>query len=330
MELVTIDAGMSPGRAGECGPAPQTGLETLLGGLPREAFVQSCWDIAPVHIRRRDAAFYAATLSLVDARGIADNAVSMASAVTGLPLAETFFAEMSPERERPRSPRELWQAHDRGATVLVQMAQRFHPGLARLCAGIEADLRAPVDATLICAPKGYKTHYHFDRHSGIVLQIGGRKNWTLFDKVKPYPLTDVPLLPFETAGDGLLRLGKLAIANRREPGLQAMVTLEPGDFLYVPRGVFHEVAADDEASVHVTLAVRAVTYVDLMVAAFARYAVTDAELRRSVASPAAGRDDENVSALLRKLASNFADRIDPQRAIDDLDTAFAAANQPLR
>ncbi len=309
---------------------PGGGLAWLLGDARRGTFLQSHWDRLPLHLPRDDADFYRALVTAEQVREIANLAVSLSDATKTRPLVELVGGEKSAGYVRLRDAvsnvQNLWKAHALGSTVLVQMAQRYWSPLARLCEALEADLRSPVDATLICTPAESQAFgRHFDRLNAIVIQIAGRKRWRLLGTAQSAPIQDLPLLPFETAESGRDRLATWAVADRADLSTCSSVVLEPGDLLYVPRGVYHDVWTEGEDSAHITLAIRPVTYVDLMIAALGRYAEHDPAVRAGLPSPAHDCDSEVVRKTLRKAAANFARCIDVDAALADIEAAYRSA-----
>lgn len=82
---------------------------------------------------------------------------------------------------------------------------------------------------------------HWDDHDTIVVQLDGAKRWRIYGTTRPYPLyrdiEDPGEAPTEPVAD---------------------LVLHPGDVLYVPRGAWHAVCADQGVrSLHVTCGLQA-------------------------------------------------------------------------
>lgn len=77
---------------------------------------------------------------------------------------------------------------------------------------------------------------HFDGHNVLVLQIEGKKEWEIYDTVKKLPLPNRALNIDE----------KSMIPAQK-------IVLNPGDLLYIPRGVIHKATTKTESSLHITL-----------------------------------------------------------------------------
>jgi ribosomal protein L16 Arg81 hydroxylase len=135
-----------------------------------------------------------------------------------------------------------------GTTILLEhLHHRWEP-VRQLCATIENAVGGIVGCTSILTPssaQGFQAHY--DAYNVFVLQIEGEKLWKIYDSHIPYPIgyEDVPFV---------------------EPLAPPIyeVWLEPGDFLYIPRGHVHEALTAKNYSLHLSVAVGAVTWADVI------------------------------------------------------------------
>jgi hypothetical protein len=110
-----------------------------------------------------------------------------------------------------------------GATLVLQALQRTWPPLIDLCRQLERELSHPVQANAYLTPaRAQGLARHADEHDVLVLQSSGHKTWDV-----------------EGLGE---------------------VTLRPGDLLYLPAGTDHTAAAQDEASLHLTIGILRVTW----------------------------------------------------------------------
>lgn len=125
----------------------------------------------------------------------------------------------------------------------------MHCPIARLAEDIERTLRTRVQANLYASWTGTEGFgVHWDDHDTVVVQLDGSKHWRLYGTTRPFPLyrdVDQPDQP------------------PQEP--VADLVLNTGDVLYVPRGVWHAVAADQGTrSLHVTCGLQTHTPTDLV------------------------------------------------------------------
>lgn len=135
-----------------------------------------------------------------------------------------------------------------GATIVLQGLQRTWPAVGRLCRGIELFLTHPVQANAyLTPPSSQGLRVHHDTHDVFALQTYGRKRWVTYPPVidQPLPGQHQRVDP-DTLGD---------------PELD--IELTAGDCLYVPRGVLHAAATTGDASLHLTIGIRVVTWHDV-------------------------------------------------------------------
>jgi hypothetical protein len=136
-----------------------------------------------------------------------------------------------------------------GATVVLQALHRTWPPVIDFCTRLAAELGHPVQANSYVTPpssRGFSAHY--DVHDVFVLQLAGRKHWTIHAPVLADPLRD--------QGWGQ-RSAAVAAAAEQPPVIDAV--LEPGDALYLPRGWLHAATALGEVSAHLTVGIHVVT-----------------------------------------------------------------------
>jgi ribosomal protein L16 Arg81 hydroxylase len=154
---------------------------------------------------------------------------------------------------------------------------------------VEAELGMEINTNVYLTPASHQTFSaHFDVHDTFVIHLHGTKRWRLHAQVAELPLRHHhrPLDP--------AKLGPVV----------AEVDLGPGHILYIPRGVPHWAVAAGEPSLHVTLGLYPVRYVDLLhnlvrLAADANPGLRAAVPRRQLASG----DLDTLDAAVRKLAS---------------------------
>ncbi|PZS25901.1 MAG: cupin [Pseudonocardiales bacterium] len=141
-----------------------------------------------------------------------------------------------------------------GATLVLQALHRTWPPLVDFAVQLADELDHPVQINAYITPpqnQGFAPHY--DVHDVFVLQVAGRKRWTLHRPVVIDPLADQPW-------EG--RRAEVA-ARATEPALIDTV-LAPGDALYLPRGTIHAAQALGETSIHLTIGVHPVTRYQLV------------------------------------------------------------------
>jgi ribosomal protein L16 Arg81 hydroxylase len=136
----------------------------------------------------------------------------------------------------------------------------------------------------------------------------------------------VPPLPFEKDREALKRARRGRKTGGRDirddineselgpPALDAV--LEPGDCLYLPRGFVHQAAAHDEPSVHLTVGIHVLTWLDLLSVALGQAAYRNEDLRRAL-PVGLFKERTNVGQTTEQNAGEF------EREFDALAQAFA-------
>jgi lysine-specific demethylase/histidyl-hydroxylase NO66 len=197
-----------------------------------------------------------------------------------------------------------------GATVVLQGLHRTWAPLASLAAGLHHDLGHSVQMNAYVTPagnRGFATHY--DTHDVFVLQIAGRKRWTIHPPVMADPL------PLQAWGG---RADEVAAAASGPAAIDRVFA--PGDALYLPRGWLHSAEAVSElaeVSVHLTIGVRTVT----------RYALVEELLAMAVgaqplrASLPFGVDVSDPAAVEPELAETVAALRDWLTTVDPAEVA---------
>lgn len=132
---------------------------------------------------------------------------------------------------------------DQGATLLVNFLDELAPGPEAVCAALGKALGVRTSANLYASWRAENgLPLHWDHHGVLVLQLAGRKHWTVHAPTRPEPLE----------GDAFV-----APAGDAVPVWQGL--LEDGDGLYLPRGFPHVASALDGPSLHLTVALSEAT-----------------------------------------------------------------------
>lgn len=168
---------------------------------------------------------------------------------------------------------------ERGATIVLQGLHLSRPAVGAFCRSLEEALGHPAQANAYYTPRAAQgLPVHHDTHDVFVLQVSGEKRWLVYEPALELPLKDQRYSP-ELGGPG-------------EPVEDRV--LQPGDALYLPRGWLHEALTSDTDSLHLTIGVNVVTWLDAFKAALEELG-DDLRFRRSWQS--GDGSDELVEAL---------------------------------
>jgi ribosomal protein L16 Arg81 hydroxylase len=302
---------------------PVFDLASLLSPVGVGEFFSRYWEKLPLVVARDDAERYVPLLNVADLDFVLSAAFQAQKSAVEL-LGAPKFPEV------PDHIAQIYEAYQHGATVRVYGAQRYWKPLGALCRALEQALGSPARANLYCTPaSGEPSKRHYDNHDVLVLQLAGRKQWRVFDPLVRLPLADVPPLPFEER-TGMLkyarggpRRGRADIGADECGAPRLEFTLAAGDLFYMPRGFIHEAWATDAASLHVTIGLHVLTWLDVLSVALARAANRDERFRMALPVELAdgarsGAAKEQFETLLRA----FAESADFDGALAEVEASF--------
>lgn len=230
-------------------------LEEILQPCPQEEFIASSWGKTYRHVRgwpgkfsrllpweRLNEILQQHRLDFPRLRLTRDGQSLNASAY----LRHTTGGR--PKATVPRlQPAKLTKELGAGATLVLDAVDELHEPLTELAAGLELYFHERIQ---INAYAGWRTSrgfdLHWDDHDVFILQVTGRKRWSVYGMTRPYPL----------AGD-----------SKQEKPLSAPLweeILQDGDLLYIPRGFWHVALPLDEPTLHLTVGVHNRAGLDLL------------------------------------------------------------------
>jgi ribosomal protein L16 Arg81 hydroxylase len=242
-------------------------FQDLLQPHSTQDFLHDYWERQPLWIRRGNDSHYGHLLDRTDLRRLLAFTWVNRRDARIVKNGQSDPALAIFDGEGRASPVALMAAYVEGHTVVVNNLQTRHQATSCLCRSLEVFFRQPVGANAYLTPaRAAGLAPHFDDHDAFVLQLEGSKEWRLYDFCAEQPLRgrhfDVPASA----------LG--------EPSL--VLRLAPGDLLYLPRGLVHEAHSTDTSSLHLTLGVSSVHWMDLLREAIANRALAELPLRRTL------------------------------------------------
>jgi Cupin superfamily protein len=192
---------------------------------------------------------------------------------------------------------------ERGATIVLQGLHLHVPQLGAFCRSLERTLGHPAQVNAYYTPRAAQgLPVHHDTHDVFVLQVSGEKRWLVYEPALELPLRNQKYSS-EMGGPG-------------EPVHD--LVLRAGDMLYLPRGWLHEALTSDTDSLHLTVGVNVVTWLEAFKAALDECG-GELGFRRSIG---AGDAEELVEALRGRLTADAVER----RAAEKL----ARTRRPIR
>ena len=276
-------------------------LAELIGEHDVHDFMDQYWERRSLHIRRSAGNGLADVLTLADMNWLFSSCVfrtdeiKVAKGGNIVPSASYVSEPGEPVMLRAAADyvntAAMLNCFQQGATLVLSQLNQKWPPLQRLKEGMQRSLSANVVANVFLSnsdSQGFSVHY--DSHDVFVIQLEGQKTWSLYDSPLPLP----------TKAQAFGRTGVTAGA------LSQTVTLEPGDVLYVPRGVFHEARTSDTLSLHVTLGVHPYLWVDYVSDIVQAIGSSNVDWRRSVPTGAGADTHAGRHKLLRQLLADLA------------------------
>ncbi len=294
-------------------------FEWLLDPIPAEKFFAEFYEQRLLLIERAEPSKWAALLSL--------EAIDQFLSTTTPRHPDVFLVdaarELSPDDyslpdTQPPGKIDLPRAYElfaTGATIsLTQMHERMAP-LADLCRAMEKTFSSHFQTNIYLSPpnaQGFKTHY--DSHDVFVLQVAGSKHWTIYDTAVELPLRGQAFDPDkDTAGP-----------PTRE------ITLNAGDLLYCPRGIYHSAHSTDETSLHITLGQIAKTWADVILEAVSAACLATPALRANLPAGFAnpGYDPQEALAAFRAMFETVARETELAPILERMADDFVTSRRP--
>lgn len=194
-------------------------------------------------------------------------------------------------------PEDLHQRLAEGASLVVDAIDELHEPIGDLAAELEGWLRTSVQVNAYAswtATEGFGTHW--DDHDVIVVQIEGSKRWKIFGPTRHKPMFRDVATPEDPPDNPVAEL-----------------VLDPGDVLYLPRGWWHAVTADQGThSLHLTCGITPHTGAALL--GFMSEMLRASDVVRADLPIHAGRDEKR--AYLAELAAEVMGLFDDPATMD--------------
>ncbi len=188
-----------------------------------------------------------------------------------------------------------------GATLVLQGLHRSFAPVASFCRDLERTLTHPVQANAyLTPPVAQGLDLHEDPHDVFAVQSYGSKRWVV------HPPDGGPAWDLE---------------------------LRPGDVLYLPAGTRHAAQTVDDASLHLTIGVRTVTWRRIIEQAVDAVLAGDADLDRSLPAGWAENPGDLVATAtvtVQRVAQRLADATDHPIVIEREAERFWGSRTPDR
>ncbi|XP_053202794.1 ribosomal oxygenase 1-like [Panonychus citri] len=228
-------------------------FQWLINPFDVDRFMSDNWEKEPLLIKRDKPNYYQGVFSTADLdRALRERHLQFTKNIDITSYINDERKTYNPDGRA--YPAVVWDHFQVGCSIRLLNPQTYSRSVWKLNSILQEFFGSRVGANIYLTPAGSQGFApHYDDIEAFVLQLEGRKIW----KVYP-PLDEANTLP------------RFSSKNFKRSELTApplkTVELEPGDFLYFPRGFIHEAqAVEGEHSLHITISVaQKNTYGDLL------------------------------------------------------------------
>ncbi len=263
-------------------------LDKVIAPLTITDFFQQFWEKKPLHIERARDEHFSCLLGSADIEKLLATQdlyfpdVQLTQASNPIPSIDYV------DNNNKIIPLRFIQHYSAGATIVVSQAHRRFTSLSGLTRSTQLAVQMRCQANVYLSPpenQGFNTHY--DTHDVFILQLSGRKTFRFYSSTIELPFAHEKYNS-ETAVKG----------SKTEE-----ILLNPGDTLYIPRGIMHDaVAEESQPSLHITLGVFPIIIHDVMQQLIQIAAEKNVQLRHSIPVDAWAQESGERQALQNNIA----------------------------
>lgn len=166
------------------------------------------------------------------------------------------FCESAPNRDgqevlRPNTDKVMALLR-RGASLVANDIDTLTPGLRGVAAALESAVYGKTQANLYCSWREHQAFgSHFDTHDVYAMHIAGEKLWRIYETRADRPIAHPD---FKSYGQEWHDANRGAVAQE--------ILMQPGDLLYIPRGLYHDALATSDGTIHIAFGVTHVIGLD--------------------------------------------------------------------
>jgi lysine-specific demethylase/histidyl-hydroxylase NO66 len=275
-------------------------LGELLDPLPPAVFLERYWQRQPLLVPG-DASRFAGLMSARDIPWLLQSHRPRPPADILLVKGSAHHARRWTYDDGTPKVDQVQAAWREGYTLVVNAVHKPWQPIARFAAALEESLHHPVSVNLYFTPPGSQGFLpHYDVMDGFILQLEGTKAWQVREPVVELPLPDE----------------QRAVSERELPPVVLEGELVPGSVLYMPRGFVHAARTSTTSSLHLTVGVQVVTWLDLLAQAV-RGARGDRRLREAL-EPGFFAREAHLAPVFEALLRELPGLVDLQGALQQV------------
>lgn len=249
-------------------------FEELIPPLKLDDFLDQYWERDRLHIRRDLSTIADDLFSMKDIdRWLASVPDDLADSIVVVP-AKGMEDGASRYATGEISKQALYKAFSEGSSIVLNRVNlTWHP-LSKITRVFAEIFHASVGVNIYLTPKGSRAFpVHYDGHDVFVLQVHGSKDWRLHE------FTELPVPRYSYREH--LNFPRYW-SRPDEAELLEELTLERGNLLYIPRGMPHAAVSREETSLHLTIGVNSLYWMDLLKMAIEQTCFSVPMMRRAL------------------------------------------------
>lgn len=216
-------------------------LKRLLGDFPLETFLEKNFTKLPFSVPNGARDY----IHLLDWRRVKEVLDAKESVLRIVQDGQVIKDYVELDFEEARSH------HKKGHTLLLRFAEKSSEALRELSQDFSSSFHTNVDIQLYCTPEGHNAFgWHYDVEEVFIIQTQGSKQYTIRpNTIHPNPLVN--------------SISKDLGYEKENSSTQLVVTLEPGDWLYIPSGWWH-IARTQKESMHISIGLMPSSALDIL------------------------------------------------------------------
>lgn len=254
-------------------------LASLLHPVSVDEFFLDYWGKKPLCIRRNNPGYFEGLYSSADI----DDCLRFMAPIDGwqAKVKMVIKSNMVPfevlfDQDSPGFNYKMIRKSKQAVSMVLPYIQEQNKRIFNMARVIGRDMRGRikgrVNVNAYYSPRNSYITPHLDAHDELNIQLEGTKYWKVYEPRIPNPCLDMPL------DHGFARSGYF---KEIQPCME--VLLLPGDFIYVPRGYWHDpVNTDNEPSLGLTIGVHPIAWVDTVLLSARAAAERHPKLRMSL------------------------------------------------
>ncbi|MET3127732.1 ribosomal protein L16 Arg81 hydroxylase [Arcicella rosea] len=252
----------------------------LIQPINIEDFAANYWEKQVLHIQRNNPDFFFSLFSIEDLDKVLEYNRPHGSSLKVVKSNQPMNSTVYENQDGSLNLNQLYTAYADGYSILINGIQRFWEPIKMLMESLRNDISHNASANLYLTPENEKAFSpHYDSHDVFALQISGEKHWILYDETHlKTPLLNSYQPTFQ----------REQLTGARE------ITMRAGDILYMPRGVPHEAYTIDKSSMHITVGIQSVQWIDFITKSLLNLSQKHIELRKALPIGFLNSDNENL------------------------------------